>query len=263
MVMTLVPLFVSAPLLIGYWWVLDHKKDNKKFKKKLASKFIVPDELKTSMKEDEINIARRVFACCCDDERSDTIDEDRLSKVLQEFEGCDKSESEAKSAQMIKSVASNGQKITFKDLLTNTHQTYQEADEFQAFNFVALFEKIAAKEMRSKGQDLFYAFLFLTFLVMSSTSATLFQYVVAEKEKPSEQCMLYVHRLRFILIALIGRFLKCHTFEVPGEGSWRYLFQDYSIDCDSARYQHFRVYAFAMILVCHILFNSVLFQELK
>eukprot|EP00613_Pedinella_sp_CCMP2098_P051162 CAMPEP_0171819638 /NCGR_PEP_ID=MMETSP0992-20121227/2322_1 /TAXON_ID=483369 /ORGANISM="non described non described, Strain CCMP2098" /LENGTH=558 /DNA_ID=CAMNT_0012433939 /DNA_START=1066 /DNA_END=2742 /DNA_ORIENTATION=- len=86
-----------------------------------------------------------------------------------------------------------------------------------------------------KGQGLFYAFLFLTFLVMSSTSATLFQ------------------------------FLKCHTFEVPGEGSRRYLFRDYSIDCDSASYQHFRLYAFAMILVYPIgipaLYSTLLFKN--
>ena len=47
----------------------------------------------------------------------------------------------------------------------------------------------------------------------------------------------------------MDRFLKCHTFEVPEEDPRRYLFKDYSIDCDSARYKSFRLYAVAMIMV--------------
>ena len=65
-------------------------------------------------------------------------------------------------------------------------------------------------------------FFALTFLVMVGTSTTLFHY------------------------------LKCHEFIVPdadGGGTRRFLFKDYSIDCDSARYKAYVPFVMLMMLI--------------
>ena len=64
-----------------------------------------------------------------------------------------------------------------------------------------------------------YMFLLLTFLVLPSTSTTLFH------------------------------FFKCHEFPVPGEDSVFFLYKDYSIDCEGDEYSATLAYAALMILV--------------
>ena len=65
-----------------------------------------------------------------------------------------------------------------------------------------------------------YLFLMLTFLVLVSTSNVVFQ------------------------------LLKCHEFGVPSEQNRRWLYIDYSVDCDSKRYQIARIFAIVNVLIC-------------
>ena len=175
--MTLVPLVIATLLLVIYFLqrVLGRTKDSDSFKAKLAS-YEVPADLESATDKAEIDILRRVFAHY-DADGSGTIDEVELSAVLKEFrEGKDDASIAAKSAEMIKSVSTNGENsINFGELLRSLTQAHEEGS---SSTFAALTAKVEADEIRSKGQTVFYAFLFLTFLVMSSTSATLFQCVV-------------------------------------------------------------------------------------
>jgi hypothetical protein len=66
------------------------------------------------------------------------------------------------------------------------------------------------------------------------------------------------HMYTFLILTylvLIGasskilHFYKCHEFELPGGGSERYLWLDYSVDCDSSEYQDYMVFAGVMAFV--------------
>lgn len=62
-------------------------------------------------------------------------------------------------------------------------------------------------------------FLFLTYMVLISTSSTLF------------------------------RFMSCQEFPVPNQASQHYLYSDYSIDCDTSGYKGVKAYAAIMIII--------------
>mmetsp|Transcript_38085 Transcript_38085/g.85056 ORF Transcript_38085/g.85056 Transcript_38085/m.85056 type:complete len:411 (-) Transcript_38085:203-1435(-) len=92
----------------------------------------------------------------------------------------------------------------------------------QGGHFANLVDQVEAKLVRLPGGIFIYLFLLTTFLIFISTSTTLFN------------------------------FFKCHEFNeatMNGGGPKRYLFRDYSIDCDSSRYSIYMIYAGLMILV--------------
>ena len=81
-------------------------------------------------------------------------------------------------------------------------------------------DKVEAKVAQHKGHLIFYLFLVLTFLVLPGVSTKLFN------------------------------LFKCRSFESEnGNGTERYLYADYTINCDSARYNAFVIYAYVMIAV--------------
>ena len=47
----------------------------------------------------------------------------------------------------------------------------------------------------------------------------------------------------------ILHFYKCHEFELPDGGSERYLWLDYSVDCDSSEYKNYTIYAGIMAFI--------------
>jgi len=79
-------------------------------------------------------------------------------------------------------------------------------------NFANLVEKVQAKVNVARGQVVSNLFFLLTFLVLLSSSSTLFRY------------------------------LKCDVFKIPSVdrvndvAKEKYLFVDYSVNCDSKRY---------------------------
>ncbi len=108
-------------------------------------------------------------------------------------------------------------------------------------NFADWAESVHAKANVSRGQLISNAFLLLTFLVIVTASSALIQ------------------------------FFKCDSFKIPKIDRHksikreRYLFADYSIDCDSERYLSVKPFAVVMILVYPIgipmLYFTMLFQN--
>ena len=85
-----------------------------------------------------------------------------------------------------------------------------------------IFLEVAKQLMARNTSTHIYLFLILTFLVLVSTSNTLFQ------------------------------LLKCRHFEVPGEDHQSYLYIDYSVDCLSPRYSTARTFAIVNIVICEL-----------
>ena len=108
-------------------------------------------------------------------------------------------------------------------------------------NFANLTEKVRAKVNVARGQIISNLFLLLTYLVIVSASSTIFQY------------------------------FKCDSFKIPeidqldGVKKERYLFVDYSIDCDSAYYLSMRPFAIVMVLIypvgIPVLYFTLLFKN--
>jgi len=105
------------------------------------------------------------------------------------------------------------------------------ADEFAALSY-----EVEAKANVVRGQFLIYLFMLLTFTFLISTSTAAFQY------------------------------FKCHEFPEADGGTRRFLYKDYAVDCDSARYNFYIPYALLMILIYPIgipLFYSVMLSKQK
>jgi len=108
-------------------------------------------------------------------------------------------------------------------------------------NFADWAEKVRAKANVARSQFISNVFLLLTFLVIVSASSALIQY------------------------------FKCDSFRIPeidrhnGIKKERYLFADYSIDCDSEHYLSMKPFAIVMILVYPIgipmMYFTMLFQN--
>ena len=92
-------------------------------------------------------------------------------------------------------------------------------DKSFVHEFVALSYKVEAKSNVVRGRFLIYLFMFLTFTFLISTSTAAFQY------------------------------FKCHEFPEADVGTRRFLYKDYSVDCDSTRYKVYVPYALLMILI--------------
>lgn len=108
--------------------------------------------------------------------------------------------------------------------------------------FVNLTDKVRAKVNIVRGQLISNMLLLLTFLVIVNASSALIQ------------------------------FFKCDSFKIPsidrhddGVKKERYLFADYSIDCDSEKYLMMKPFAVVMIFVypigIPIVYSAMLFHH--
>jgi len=105
------------------------------------------------------------------------------------------------------------------------------ADEFAALSY-----EVEAKASLVRGQFIIYLFMLLTFTFLISSSTAAFQY------------------------------FKCHEFPEADGGTRRFLYKDYSVDCDSSRYNFYIPYALLMILIYPIgipLFYWVMLRQHK
>ena len=106
-------------------------------------------------------------------------------------------------------------------------------------NFADLVQQLEIRVNVARGQVVSNMFLLLTFLVLVSSSSALFKYY------------------------------QCDSFKIPevdqvnGVSKERFLFVDYTIDCDSQRYNDFFFYTLGMIFVypviyfCNIYFSNI------
>lgn len=94
----------------------------------------------------------------------------------------------------------------------------QEQNEAQG-SFAALAYEVEAKATLVRGQFVAYLFLLLTFCFLIGSSTAVFQY------------------------------FKCHEFPEAEGGTRRFLYKDYSLDCDSVRYKRYIPYALLMVLI--------------
>ena len=104
-----------------------------------------------------------------------------------------------------------------KVLLASTAN--EEEKEGAGDEFAALAYEVEAKANLVRGQFLMYMFMLLTFTFLISSSTAAFQY------------------------------FKCHEFPEADGGTRRFLYKDYSLDCDSSRYKAYVPYALLMILI--------------
>ena len=107
-------------------------------------------------------------------------------------------------------------KMRHEKVLTSTMEDNENEDQN---DFAALAYEVEAKANLVRGQFLMYLFMLLTFTFLISSSTAAFQY------------------------------FKCHEFPEAEGGTRRYLYKDYSLDCDSARYKTYVPYALLMILI--------------
>ena len=92
---------------------------------------------------------------------------------------------------------------------------------FLTASSIAAYRGTDTKEVKVKRSNFYaYYFLLLTFCVLIGTSSS------------------------------VMHFFKCHEFVLPGgENSEMYLYKDYSIDCNSNRYQKMVPFAITMIII--------------
>lgn len=107
-------------------------------------------------------------------------------------------------------------KMRHEKVLTSTMEDSENEDQN---DFAALAYEVEAKANLVRGQFLMYLFMLLTFTFLISSSTAAFQY------------------------------FKCHEFPEAEGGTRRYLYKDYSLDCDSVRYKTYVPYALLMILI--------------
>ena len=99
-------------------------------------------------------------------------------------------------------------------------------------NFADLVQQLEIRVNVARGQVVSNMFLLLTFLVLVSSSSALFKYY------------------------------QCDSFKIPvvdqvnGVSKERFLFVDYTIDCDSQRYNDFFFYTLGMIFVYPVIYFS-------
>jgi hypothetical protein len=95
-----------------------------------------------------------------------------------------------------------------------TTSSFEAQQKFEFFT-----DQVVAKANEDHGRAIFTAFLLLTFLFLIGTSTVVFNY------------------------------FKCRVFVDNVYGNSRYLYRDYSVDCDSTRYISYLPWAILMILV--------------
>ena len=106
-----------------------------------------------------------------------------------------------------------------KEKVLRASTTLDSEEEGAGDEFAALAYEVEAKTNLVRGQFLMYLFMLLTFTCLITSSSAAFQY------------------------------FKCHEFPEADGGKRRFLYKDYSLDCDSTRYKRYVPYAITMIVI--------------
>jgi hypothetical protein len=210
------PIFLCCFLLFGNEFAKKKTQwAHKKFK--TNEKLALPKELEGQFTEEEIGNLRATF-CTYDADGSGTIDKQELAKVLKEFQYA-----EAEVDKIFEEANVDGdQVITFAEFILLVGKERRDHQSSSTFALVA--ERLEFKVNLQRSQTIFYVFLTVTFLVLIGNSTMLFQY------------------------------FKCTYFDEANPKSstslgYAYLARDLSLDCYSARYKFYSVFAILMIAI--------------
>ena len=217
---TLAPLIVC--FVIGVAYVIAVVKarindDDPGFLKRVESYDVSDKVRKLYMnQENDMRFFLFVFAAC-DIDGSGAMDRNEFHAAAKKYDPClEDGEVEA----MARSIGFLGfKKVSFEEFMVMMHETQRKK---RGKDFLILAEKIQGEKTRMAGQTAINMFLVWTFLILIGTSTIVFF------------------------------FLKCDTFDLPeadGGGVVRYMFKDYSVDCDKPRYQTTVFYAFLMVFI--------------
>jgi len=193
----------------------------------LSKDYTVRDELCERLPKGS-NDAELIYLRHCffalDEDRSGVLEMAEVATALK-FAGREPSNQNVLEIMREFDLDSNGN-IVFEEFVRRKHSAFALEDEEGIQGGATkkkkrdVFLEVAKQLMARSTNTHIYLFLMLTFLVLVSTSNTLFQ------------------------------LLKCHEFVVPGEESQRYLYIDYSVDCLTDRYRTARVFVYLNILIC-------------
>jgi len=214
---TMVPILVS--LVMGIVLVLlliksciDSRIPAKQ--RRLMDAYEAPEELLADFKPEEVEGFRKVFFKY-DADGSGSIDRQELGMIVKEF---DKSATEEQVDRIFAEANPDGDlTITFAEFLA-TMKAAKGADGEGSSEFASLGDKVAASMRNEQAQLVISLFLTLTYLVLISCSTSLLHY------------------------------FKCHEFP-EADPPQSYLYKDYSVDCNGARYKAYLLYAQIMILI--------------
>jgi len=215
---TVIPIATGLCMLIGlkvYEYSSNFKKGGNDVD--VDELYIVPQDMRGVFTDKLIHAFRETFKHY-DEDGSGQIDKKEMANVIREF---DPASSEAEVEERVQEFfneadADGSGLVDFGEFLKVVHQARHMKRESK---FAALVDKVEAKLTLGLKQTVLYFFFLLTYLVLVSTSATLFNY------------------------------LQCQIFPMPEGQAKRFMFKDYSIDCNSDRYQSWEIYCGVMILI--------------
>jgi hypothetical protein len=219
---TVAPLVLAFLLLFAY--AIANSSEQQKVKKLLleradAFKPDVPQKLADCFSPKEFDLLKITFVEF-DSDSGGTISKDELGEALLKYsaDGFAKPEDVERIVnELFEEANDDGDEvIDFVEFLGMIHQSRHRGVD-SAFSGLA--DKVEASISRKSGQLIFYSFLFLTFLVLVGTSTKLFH------------------------------FFKCDSFPEADGGEQRYLFKDYSVDCNSYKYRATVLFVVLMIFV--------------
>jgi len=235
--MTLLPLAVAVNLLMAYLFVTCAGRRKARVTGLLVEgTYKLPAELNSLFGQKEMATLREVFREFDDDE-SGEITIRKVGKVMKEsFPNLTDLDIEERARSVIAAADTSGNgSITFTEYIILMDKA-RNGNQRQSL-FSDLVDRIEAIVTKVAGQTLFYIFLALAFLSLVAVSTVLFNY------------------------------FKCRSFPEAAGGEKRYLYKDYSVDCDSSRYKTLVWYAIAMVLIYPVgiplLYVSLLFNHRK
>lgn len=181
---------------------------------RLLNVYVVPKSLQGAFTDLELSSIRRTFAEF-DKDGSGSITKPELTQVLVNLN--QDLTADAIDAMFDRQDTDKSGTIDFAEYLAALHESRHEG---VVSDFAVGAQKLENALNKGGGsQVVFQCFLLLTFLVLISASTAVFNT------------------------------LRCHVFDEAEGGSQSFLFVDYSVDCQSARYQMYRSYAIIMVCI--------------
>ena len=175
LVVTMVPIALSLFLLVAYHYDVKQKKAPDHTLEKRMETLAVPKSMQGLFEDKQEQKLRKVFASF-DVKGVGTIDETDLKLVLKRFTP-NASEEDAIIAvsEMVSQISIDGDlEIDFGEFLYAMYQCNSGESES---TFASLVDLVSAKVNKPAGQFVINIFLVLTFLILLSTSTTVFHYL--------------------------------------------------------------------------------------
>jgi hypothetical protein len=178
LVVTVIPIAVSIMLFISlpiYNYIMVNMSNDDTMDEDINKYYTVPENLSDAFNNSTIKYMREVFNFY-DEDSSGNIDKREIAKVIHEFDpAITDAEVESQIQEFFAEAGADGSGlIDFSKFLTVIHKARNEK---RASKFATLVEKVETRIRSGPKQTIFYLFLMLTYLVLVSTSANLFNYL--------------------------------------------------------------------------------------